>query len=52
MINDDERFPEPPELKREGMPPLITELRFIVKAVTVIFIIILIISIYFYWINN
>jgi cell division protein FtsL len=47
MQSEEEKFPEPPELRKRGIPPLKKELKFILIAFAVAFIIVLIFSIIF-----
>lgn len=45
----DEKFPEPPELKKQNIPPLKKQLRLIVILFSIAFIIALIFAITFYF---
>jgi hypothetical protein len=52
MKKNNEQFPEPPELRLQGVPPLIKELRFILIAFGVAFIIALIFMLIFKFKNG
>jgi hypothetical protein len=47
MDQNEDKFPEPPELKKQGIPPLKKVIIFISIAVAIAFIIILIFSLIF-----
>jgi len=49
MEFDEEKFPEPPELKKQGIPPLKKQMKFVYVAIAVAFIIVLIFAIAFYF---
>ncbi|MEO6706080.1 MAG: hypothetical protein ABI297_05185 [Ginsengibacter sp.] len=49
MATIEDEDPEPPELKKQGMPPLKRELKFLIIGVTIAFIIVLIFSIAFWF---
>ena len=51
MESNEEEYPEPPELREKGMPPLKKEMKFVTSAIAVAFIIILIFAIAF-WLHN
>jgi hypothetical protein len=52
MENDEEKYPEPPELKEQHIPPLKKVIRYIVIAIAVAFVIVLIFAIIFWWRNR
>lgn len=52
MENDEEKYPEPPELKEQHIPPLKKVIRYIVIAIAVAFVIVLIFSLIFWWRNR
>lgn len=47
MEEYDEKYPEPPELKKAGVPPLKKELKFVIIGITVAFVIVLIFALIF-----
>lgn len=49
MENDEQKFPEPPELKKQGMPPLKKQIRLVVILIAIAFIIVLIFALAFYF---
>lgn len=51
MESDEEKYPEPPELRKQGMPPLKKQIKWVTIAIAVAFIIILIFSIAF-WLHD
>lgn len=51
MELDEQKFPEPPELKKQGIPPLKKQIKFVYVAIAVAFIIVLIFAIAF-WLHD
>jgi hypothetical protein len=51
MESNEEKYPEPPELRKQGMPPLKKQMKFVTIAVAVAFVIILIFAIAF-WLHD
>jgi hypothetical protein len=51
MESNEDKYPEPPELRKKGMPPLKKEMKFVTIAIAVAFIIVLIFAIAF-WLHN
>ena len=47
--DDDENFPEPPELRKQGIPPLKKQVRLVVILIAIAFIIVLIFALAFYF---
>ncbi|HUZ61897.1 MAG TPA: hypothetical protein VMU83_24175 [Hanamia sp.] len=47
MEYDEEKFPEPPELKEMGAPPLLIQIKYMAMLFTVAFIVALIFAIIF-----
>jgi hypothetical protein len=47
MKNNLEKYPEPPELRRSGVPPLMKIIKIISIAVAIAFVIVLLFSIFF-----
>jgi len=47
MKNDQEKYPEPPELRKAGVPPLMKIIKIITIAVAIAFVIVLLFSIFF-----
>lgn len=51
MDNDEEKYPEPPELRKQNIPPLKKVIRYLFIGIAVAFVIVLIFSIIF-WLRN
>lgn len=49
--DEDERYPEPPELRRAGYPPLMKIVKKIAIAIGIALIIVLAFSLYYYFSN-
>ncbi|MGN6532326.1 MAG: hypothetical protein ACTHK0_11305 [Ginsengibacter sp.] len=49
MEPDDEKFPEPPELRKQGIPPLKKQIRLVVILIAIAFVIVLICALAFYF---
>ncbi|MEO5908260.1 MAG: hypothetical protein ABIR50_03640 [Ginsengibacter sp.] len=51
MESNEEEYPEPPELRKKGMPPLKKQIKFVTIAIAVAFIIVMIFALAF-WLHN
>ena len=49
MELDEDKYPEPPELKKQGVTPLKKQMKFITILVAIAFVIVLIFAIIFYF---
>jgi len=49
MKDDDENFPEPPELRKQGIPPLKKQVRLVVILIAIAFVIVLVFALAFYF---
>jgi predicted ferric reductase len=49
MKDDEKNFPEPPELRRQGIPPLKKQVRLVVILIAIAFVIVLIFALAFYF---
>ncbi len=49
MELDEEKFPEPPELRKQGIPPLKKQIRLVVILIAIAFVIVLIFALAFYF---
>ncbi|HSV11342.1 MAG TPA: hypothetical protein VLI68_11255 [Hanamia sp.] len=49
MEYDEEKFPEPPELKKQGIPPLKKQIKLVVILIAIAFVIVLIFALAFYF---
>lgn len=47
MKDNEEKYPEPPELRKQGIPPLKKILKYLFIGIAVVFIIVLIFSLIF-----
>lgn len=48
-MEDEEKFPEPPELRKQGIPPLKKQIKLVVILIAIAFIIVLIFALAFYF---
>ena len=49
MKDDEENFPEPPELRKQGIPPLKKQVRLVVILIAIAFVIVLVFALAFYF---
>ena len=49
MKDDEENFPEPPELRKQGIPPLKKQVRLVVILIAIAFVVVLIFALAFYF---
>ena len=47
MENDESKYPEPPELRKQGIPPLKKVIKYVMVIIAVAFVIVLIFSLFF-----